>query len=97
MRKDLSKMPVQPTPCRSCPFEGEEPIDLEPEDRARYIAKIINLKSQHLCHSAQNNKMLCRGGRNIMLRVMCGYGLIAEPTDAAYEEAISEMIGESEV
>lgn len=86
-------MPVQPTPCRTCPFEGEEPIDLEPEERAKYIAKIVNLKRQHLCHSA-NSKMLCRGGRNIMLRVLCGYGLITEPTDSAFEAAIKKVIGE---
>lgn len=90
---DLSQMPLQPNPCRTCPFEGEEPIDLEPEDRAKYIAKIVNLESQHLCHSAQKNKMLCRGGRNIMLRVMCGYGLITEPTDAAFEIARIESLG----
>ncbi len=91
----LSRIPVQSKPCRTCLFEGEEPIALEPEDHAKYVAKIVNLESQHLCHSA-SNKILCRGGRNIMLRVMCGYNLIASPTDAAYEEAIREAIGGSE-
>lgn len=86
MKKDLSKMPVLPKPCKTCLFEGSEPIDLEPEDYAKYVTKIVNLESQHLCHSA-NSKRLCRGGRNIMLRVMCSYGLIASPTDAAFETA----------
>ena len=43
MSRDLSKMLIQPNPCRTCPFEGEEPIDLEPEDRTKYTTKIINL------------------------------------------------------
>lgn len=92
MKKDLSKIPVQPKPCKTCLFEGSEPIDLEPEDHAKYVAKIVNLESQHLCHSANNNK-LCRGGRNLLLRVLCGYGLIADPTDAAFETARIESLG----
>lgn len=90
----LSQMPVQPNPCRTCLFEGSEPIALEPEDYAKYVTKIVNLESQHLCHSAKN-KMLCRGGRNLLLRVMCSYGLITEPTDAALTAAINEAIGEN--
>lgn len=91
----LSQMPIQPNPCRTCPFEGEEPIDLEPEDHAKYVAKIVNLESQHLCHSA-NNKMVCRGGRNLLLRVMCSYGLITKPTDAAFEIARLKALNENE-
>lgn len=89
---DLSEMPVQTEPCRTCPFEGEKSIALEPEQYARYAAKIVNLESQHLCHSAKN-KMLCRGGRNILLRVLCRYGFIDEPTDAAFEKARIEALG----
>lgn len=92
MNQDLSKMPVQAKPCKTCLFEGESPIDLEPESYARYIAKIINLESQHLCHSA-NNKMLCRGGRNLMLRVLCLKGLITEPNDAAFNAARENRLG----
>lgn len=86
MSRDLSKMLVQANPCRTCPFEGSEPIVLGRESYAKYVAKIVNLESQHLCHSAKN-KMLCRGGRNILLRVLCGYGFISELTDAAFVAA----------
>lgn len=89
---DLSKMPVQNNPCHTCPFEGREPIELEPERYAEYAAKIVNLESQHLCHSARDKK-LCRGGRNIMLRVLCMRGLITQPTDAAFEAARTEALG----
>lgn len=65
------------------------------ESYAKYVAKIVNLESQHLCHSAKN-KMLCRGGRNLLLRVLCLYGLIFEPTDEAFETARIKALDESE-
>ena len=91
LNKDLAKMPVQIHPCRTCPFEGKEPLALEPEDYAKVLGAIVNLESQHLCHSAEN-KMLCRGGRNILLRVLCGYGFISEPTDTAFEAARNKAL-----
>lgn len=92
LNKDLSKMPVQPKPCKTCPFEGAEAMALSQASYVKYVAKIVNLESQHLCHSAKN-KMLCRGGRNILLRVMCKYGFILEPTDSAFESARIEALG----
>lgn len=92
---DLSQMPVQTHPCKTCPFEGEEPIALSPESYAKYVSKIVNLESQHLCHSAKNKK-LCWGGRNLLLRVMCAYGFILEPTDAAFEIATIAALGKQE-
>jgi hypothetical protein len=89
---DLSTTPVQATPCRTCPFAGEAPIQLAPERYADYVAAIVNLKSQHLCHSA-GNKKICRGGRTLMLRALCMRKLILEPTDEAYETARAEIIG----
>ena len=87
---DLSQMPVQDSPCKTCPFEGEN--YLSAESYSGYVEKILNLESQHLCHSA-NNKKLCRGGRNIMLRVLCSKGWISEPTDAAFNAARKEVLG----
>lgn len=92
MNEDLSQMPIQVHPCTTCPFEGKKPIALNPKEYVEYLSKIVNLESQHFCHSAFN-KMLCRGGRNILLRVLCAQGFIAEPTDAAFELASVEALG----
>jgi hypothetical protein len=92
MKRDLSQMLVQPTPCRTCPFEGTQPIMLSQERQAEITANVVNLRSQHLCHSA-NNKKICRGGRNLMLRVMCIQGFITEPTDEAYDTVRKEILG----
>jgi hypothetical protein len=80
---DLSKMPVQTDPCKTCPFQGTERINLSPESYAQYVEAIVTLESQHLCHSAEN-KMLCRGGRSLMLQVMFRQGFIPVPTDEAF-------------
>lgn len=92
MKKNLLQMPVQAHPCITCPFEGEKPIALTRKEYVNYLNKIVNLESQHFCHSARN-QMLCRGGRNILLRVLCAQGFIAEPTDAAFELVSIEALG----
>lgn len=90
--KNLADMPVQKSPCRTCPFEGSEPVDLTPEAYKDYIEAIVKLRSQHLCHSAQN-QAICRGGRNLTLRVMCTKGLIEEPTDQAFDRVRRQILG----
>lgn len=82
---------VQVKPCRSCPFEGEEPIALSPESRIRYTENLVNLQGQHFCHSV-NNEMICRGGRNLQLRALCAYRLIDKPTDEAFEKKAREVL-----
>lgn len=52
----------------------------------------IGLESQHLCHSAHNQR-LCRDGRNLLVRSLCARKLIPEPTDTAYYQAIKEVLG----
>jgi hypothetical protein len=87
---DLSQMPVQPTPCKTCPFNGDSPIWLEPEQQGLYVEAIVTLQSQHLCHSAENKK-LCRGGRTLLLRSMFAQGLIHAPTDEAFTQASNQF------
>lgn len=85
---NLRNISVQINPCKTCPFEGKEPLQLSPE---RYHELIENLlgNGQHFCHSV-NNKMICRGGRNIQLRWLCAIKALPEPTDEAFNEAIDE-------
>lgn len=87
---DLRTYPVQQKPCKTCPFEGEKPLPIMPE---RYSGFIDNLagKGQHLCHSA-GNKAICRGGRNIQLRILCAMGMLDHPTDDEFEKAINEAM-----
>lgn len=87
---DLRKMPAQTEPCKTCPFAGVDSIKLSP---SRYAELINNLmgNGQHLCHSA-NDKMICRGGRDIQLRWLYLQGFVAEPTDDAFNKTMNECL-----
>jgi len=86
--QNLCELKVQPQPCHTCPFEGKEPVQLDPV-RYNYFIKKLAGESQHLCHSV-DNKMICRGGRNIQLRILYAMGLIDKPTDECFDEAIQK-------
>lgn len=89
---DLRTYPVQAKPCKSCPFEGEEALQLSP-DRYQYFIDNLAGKGQHFCHSV-NNKAICRGGRNIQLRMLCAMGMLNEATDEAFDRAMNEAMDE---
>ena len=88
MARDLSAYNVPVNCCYSCPFAGKKPIELPLDRLAYYYEHLLNGGSQHLCHS--NNKTICRGGRTIQLRWFCLIGLIKEPTDEAFNQAVAE-------
>jgi hypothetical protein len=86
--RDIQVMKVA---CETCPFEGAHPNLLEQDVLLEYTLKIVNLESQHLCHTVDNKKV-CRGGRNIMLRVMCAKGLLTQPTDECFDETRAKYL-----
>jgi len=87
-KRDLSTYDIPVYPCYSCPFAGKKPVELTPEKLKYYYEQLLNGCSQHICHSAK--KTICRGGRTIQLRWFYFLGLIAEPTDAAFNQAIAD-------
>ena len=89
MTKDLSAYNVPANCCYSCPFGGKTPIELPPDRLTYYYDQLLNGGSQHLCHSAE--KTICRGGRTIQLRWFCSLGIIEEPTDEAFNQAVAEV------
>ncbi|NQE37282.1 hypothetical protein [Microcoleus asticus] len=89
MARDLSAYNVSEKPCYTCPFGGKNPIPLAPDRLAYYYDELLNGGSQHLCHSAE--KTICRGGRTIQLRWFCLLGIIEEPTDEAFNQAVTEV------
>lgn len=90
-KRNLQSMPVQKVPCLSCPFAGRKPVYLEPKRHAQYVENLVNCRGQHLCHSADNRK-ICRGGRDILLRVLAAQGLLPEATDTAFNEAMRKAL-----
>ena len=86
------EMQVMKNPCKTCPFEGTEPVDLDPKALERYKHSIMNFQAQHLCHSV-NNKKFCRGGRNILLQILYRLHYIKEPTDKCFIQTMKEVLG----
>ena len=92
---DLRNFLVQEKPCKTCPFEGTNPVALSPERYAELIKNLMG-KGQHFCHSAGNSKsVICRGGRNIQLKWLCAVGALSEPTDEAFNKAVNEAVSET--
>jgi hypothetical protein len=97
-KRDLRQVPVQDKPCKSCPFALETPIQLSRDarraQRSYRMAELTqNLmgNGSHLCHSVKNSK-ICRGAREIQLRYLFLKGLLPEPTDEAFNQAVNESM-----
>ena len=78
-------------PCKTCPFAGSNPIALEPESLADHYRNVIELQGSHICHSVKQTT-ICRGGRNLTLKVLTAKGLLKEPTDKEFESASLKML-----
>ena len=91
---DLRTYPVQDKPCKTCPFSGEKPLPLSPSDLVMYYQNLMG-NGQHICHST-NNTQICRGGRNIQLKWLCAIGMLDEPTDEAFNEAVNWALNNKE-
>ena len=91
MKKITPQTPIQKTPCKSCPFAGSDPIALEPESLADHYKNILGLQGSHICHSVKQ-KTICRGGRDLTLKVLTATRLLAEPTDEEFERVSLKML-----
>lgn len=78
---------INKTACKTCPFSGEEPLPISQQAREE-IVKYVCEGTNHLCHSDDTNQTICRGGRDIFLRVATLRGYIKAPTDEALEKAM---------
>ena len=89
--KITPQTPIQKVPCKSCPFAASNPIALEPDSLADHYQNIVGLQGSHICHSVKQ-KTICRGGRDITLKVLTAMRLLAEPTDEEFENASLKML-----
>jgi len=79
--------------CATCPFRvGSRYSSLAP-----HLALSALQDASRVCHSTGSNNAinrrtgkparLCRGARDVQLQVFAALGVIAEPTDAAWDQA----------
>lgn len=81
--RDVSNMPVMRHKCHSCPFGPNGAADV----RATVEARLLTVSQT--CHSTgavkgKPDTHLCRGARDVQLKVMHRLGVISAPTDAAW-------------
>ena len=81
--------PVQKSPCLTCPFAGKKPFILSASNHQKYLENLMG-NGQHICHSTSRN--ICRGGRDIQLRWLCSIGMLDEPTDEAFDQAVEDSL-----
>lgn len=90
-------LPVQKKMCATCPFrEGSEYAYL-----AEYLAASAMTEASRICHSTGKNnainrrtgkpERLCRGARDIQLKMFATLGVIDAATDEAWRAKRQEM------
>src|SRR5258708_3859304 len=89
-RKLKSNIHVRKTQCTTCVFKSERDggIVLAQGRREEIRSDCIKGLNQ-LCHY-DNDKTICKGGRDYQLTIWYRLGLIEEPTNAALRKAMKE-------
>lgn len=96
MKEDLSIKP-RPTMCATCPYRpGSKYAHLQDK-----LTMSAMSEASRICHSTgpanavnANPKQparICRGSRDIQLKLMTAFRIIDEPTDAAWDRAWEAM------
>lgn len=99
MKKRRYKKPalkVCATMCATCPFRTGSPY----EYLADYLKASALTEASRICHSTGRSVIhyrtgrkskLCRGARDLQLKLMTTLGLLAEPTDAEWDRKVKEL------
>ena len=92
MSEKITNLPLRSTMCATCPFRAGSKYACLVADLAQSACG----KASRICHSTGSNAInaktgkpeaLCRGARNIQLQLMATLGVIAAPTDKAWNDA----------
>lgn len=91
-KRECNEMPVMKAACATCPFGAQGDGFL-----AANVLKRTLGKASQLCHhptlSGKPETHLCRGARDVQLRLLCAMGAISEPTDEAFQAKWAELKG----
>lgn len=75
--------------CETCPFlKGGLDLGIS---KMNEIHTYLLQGANHLCHSDQSHKTVCRGGRNWQLEMFHRIGWLSEPTNSALRTAMENM------
>ena len=93
----MKPLKVNKQMCATCPWrEGSPYADLRDS-----LERSALSQASRFCHSTGSNNAInqwtgkpervCRGARNVQLKVLAGIGFLDAPTDAAWEKKAREL------
>lgn len=83
-KRNIKDWPVMKSKCSTCPFgpNGDR------RTQSSVTESVVNMKGSQICHhpvlKGKPETHLCRGARDLQLRVLAVFGVIEDATDAAY-------------
>jgi hypothetical protein len=84
-RRQCNEWPVMKEMCTTCPFGNKG----DRHTREVVTSQVVQLRSSQICHhpalTGREETHLCRGARDLQLRIMTGLGILPEPTDEAFQ------------
>jgi hypothetical protein len=84
MGRNIKGWPVMKSKCSTCPFgpNGDRLTECGVTER------VVRMEGSQICHhpvlKGKRETHLCRGARDLQLRVLAAVGVIEEATDDAY-------------
>lgn len=95
VQQDVSKFPVMPAQCPTCPFRTD--ADGRHSD-VRLVSQLqlrCLTEGNQICHHSRwkgkPTTHLCRGARDYQLQIFHRLGLLDTPTDAAWARAVGTL------
>jgi hypothetical protein len=84
-------MPVMKQQCATCPFGPNG----DPRTCSGVIERSVRLNSSQICHHpslhGKRETHLCRGARDLQLKLLTAFGAISAPTDEAFSAKRKEL------
>jgi|SRR5271170_4992537 len=90
-RRNVLDMPVMKSQCATCPFGPNG----DPNVCAGVIDRSVKFQGSQICHHpslhGKRQTHLCRGARDLQLRIMTAFGILPTPTDEAFDAKWEEL------
>ena len=90
-RRNVLDMPVMKQQCATCPFGPNG----DPTVHAGVVKRSVQFQGSQLCHHpalhGKRETHLCRGARDLQLKIMTAFGILPAPTDEAFNAKWKEL------
>lgn len=87
--KQRRNLPPMKAMCATCPWNPAAPQGYQ--ELAVGIGSYV-LHASHICNSTHDEaERICRGARDLQLKVFTAFGFFSEPTDAEWDRKVREL------